>query len=192
MRHDNLIPFNQTAVYRSRGRLPHWFMDGAIYTVTFRLKDSLPRQIARLLVEERARIIAGARNASERAALDHAFVRQFDAYLDAGHGSCILREHGEIMAETLIRRDGVDYVLHAWCVMPNHVHVMFSVEHGENLPWIIKAWKGTAAHAIRRGSIWQREYFDRIVRSTIEYERESAYIRRNPEKAGLRSWRWVG
>ncbi len=192
MRYDNFISNHQIAVYRSRGRLPHWFIDHATYAVTFRLHDSLPREVAGRLYEERARIIRMARNASERAGLEQTFALQLDSYLDAGHGSCLLRESGQIVADTLRHLDGRQYALHAWCVMPNHVHAMFYVDRGLDVPEIMQAWKSTSAHAIRRGVIWQREYFDRIVRSSREFERERDYIRGNPAKAGLVNWPWVG
>jgi hypothetical protein len=38
----------------------------------------------------------------------------------------------------------------------------------------------------------QREYYDRLVRSEEEFYRIVNYILENPEKAGLRDWRWVG
>jgi REP element-mobilizing transposase RayT len=192
VRYDNFISDHQVAVYRSRGRLPHWFIDQATYAITFRLIDSLPREVVIRLLEERERIISTARNASERAALEHAFSRRFDGYLDAGSGSCILREYGQIVADVLTHFDGVRFMLHAWCVMPNHVHVMFYVDRGLDVPNIVKGWKSTSAHYIDKGVIWQIEYFDRIVRSGLEFERERDYIRGNPTKAGLADWPWIG
>ena len=34
---------------RSRGYLPHWELEGATYSVTFRLDDSLPAEVLRAL-----------------------------------------------------------------------------------------------------------------------------------------------
>ena len=41
------------------------------------------------------------------------------------------------------------------------------------------------------GPFWQREYFDRLVRSRSLLRRIVSYIVRNPEKARLKDWRWV-
>lgn len=76
--------------------------------------------------------------------------------------------------------------------MPNHVHVMLHVECGEIVPVILHSWKSYTAHEIGRGVIWQKEYFDRIVRSPEDYRRTAASNRANPKKAGLRDWPWVG
>jgi hypothetical protein len=191
MRRDNFIPDSQVAVYRSRGRLPHWFVDFATYTVSLRLKDSLPRDIAIRLFETRAHLVGKARNDAERVMIERNFALQFDSYLDQGYGSCLFRKLGGSMASILARRDGHDYFLHAWCVMPNHLHTLLTIRRGLDLPGIVNAWKGVFSHENRTGPVWQREYFDRIVRSPEEFEREAIYIRRNPDAAGLKDWKWV-
>jgi hypothetical protein len=43
----------------------------------------------------------------------------------------------------------------------------------------------------RSGSIWQREYYDRLIRDSNELSRAISYVVRNPEKAGLSNWKWV-
>jgi REP element-mobilizing transposase RayT len=189
MRHDNFIP---NVEIHSRGRLPHWQVDNATYFVTFRLRDSLPREIARSLMLERAHMLRTVTTDVERARLDAAFALRLDHFLDEGHGSCILRQHGDVMAQTLRHFDGERYELHAWCVMPNHVHAMFYLERGSDLEKVLHSWKSYTAHAIDRGVIWQREYFDRVIRSPEHFNETRAYIRNNPAKAGLVNWPWVG
>jgi len=191
MRYDNFIPHPRLVEIRSRGRLPHWQVDDAIYSITFRLRDSLPRDVAHSLILERAHMLRGITSTTERARLDHAFAIRLDRELDRGYGSCILREHGEVVANALRHFDGVRYELHAWCVMPNHVHVMLHLAQGRELPRVVHSWKSYTAHVIGRGVIWQREYFDRVIRSPSDYNATRAYIRGNPAKAGLRDWQWV-
>jgi REP element-mobilizing transposase RayT len=190
MRHDNFIP-PQGLRRRSRGRLPHWQVDSADYSVTFRLRDSLPRAIARQLVQERAYLIQTTQTAAERATIDKAFDIRLDSYLDAGYGQCILRQHGDVVAEALRFFDGQRYRLHAWCVMPNHVHVLFRLERGADLDRVLHSWKSYTAHRIGLGVIWQREYFDRLIRGPEDFRETRNYILRNPMKAGLRDWKWV-
>jgi REP element-mobilizing transposase RayT len=189
MRHDNFIP---NVRIRSRGRLPHWEVDAAVYSVTFRLRDSLPREIARSLVLERAHMLRNITTDVERARLDEAFALRLDHYLDEGYGSCILRQHGEVVAQALRYFDRERYELHAWCVMPNHVHVMFYLARGRDLEKVLHMWKSYTAHEIDLGVIWQKEYFDRVIRSAEHFNGTRAYIRNNPAKAGLVNWPWVG
>jgi REP element-mobilizing transposase RayT len=194
MRHHNFIPASRGVRIRSRGRLPHWEVDHAVYSLTFRLKDSLPRHIAAALGAERRHLLRTASNEAERAKIDRAFALRLDHSLDSGYGSCILREDrsATIVADALRCFDGQRYDLHAWCVMPNHVHAMFYLERGRELACVLHSWKSFTAHAIGRGSIWQAEYFDRIVRGEEDFSATRAYIRANPAKAGLRNWRWKG
>jgi REP element-mobilizing transposase RayT len=191
LRYDNFIPTPRLVQQHSRGRLPHWEVDDAIYFITFRLRDSLPRHVAAALLEERMRLVRGSCTNAERVKLEVAFFVRLDTHLDAHHGSCLLREHGEIVASALKYFDGQRYRLHSWCVMPNHVHVMVHVEVGREVPRILHSWKSYTAHVIGKGVIWQREYFDRVIRSPREFADTGEYIRGNPRKAGLREWAWV-
>jgi REP element-mobilizing transposase RayT len=137
-------------------------------------------------------MLHGLTNTTERAHLDQAFAIRLDRELDQGYGSCILREHGQVVANALQYFDRVRYELHAWCVMPNHVHVMLHLAEGRELPRVVHSWKSYTAHVIDRGVIWQREYFDRVIRSPQEFSATRAYIRANPSRAGLVKWKWVG
>jgi REP element-mobilizing transposase RayT len=192
MRHDNFIPEARVIIPRSRGRLPHWQIDDAVYFITFRLRDAIPREAAQRLFLERDQMLRNCANAVERARLDHAFGLRFDSELDGNHGSCVLRDHAELIANALRHFDRARYELHAWCVMPNHVHVMLYIAHGADVPKVVHSWKSYTAHKMGLGVIWQREYFDRVIRSPQEFNDTRAYIHNNPAKAGLRNWPWVG
>jgi hypothetical protein len=192
LRYDNFIPQPRFVKIHSRGRLPHWRVNDAVYFITFRLRDSLPREVARELFLERERILRGCRTGVERARLDAAFGIRLDNELDRSYGSCLLRAHPDVVAGALQHFDRTRYELHAWSVMPNHVHVLIHVALGDDIPEIIHSWKSYTAHEIRCGTIWQREYFDRVIRSPREFTDTQAYIRANPSKAGLRHWPWIG
>ncbi len=194
MRHDNFIYTDKRFVRKSRGRLPHWQLDEATYSITFRLRDSLPRDVAAALIREREQSIRLTMNPSERAEADRLFSIKLDSHLDQGHGSCILRcdRNAQIVADALRYFDRVRYELHAWCVMPNHVHAMMYLQHGEDLEHVLHSWKSFTAHEVGQGVIWQREYFDRIVRDAEDYWSTRSYVLNNPFKAGLRNWKWVG
>jgi REP element-mobilizing transposase RayT len=194
MRHDNFIVTDRRFVRRSRGRLPHWQLDESTYFVTFRLRDSLPKHIALALFREREQMMRMTMTTAERAEVDRLFGQKLDSHLDEGHGSCIFRDEANaaIVAGALQFFDRVRYQLHAWCVMPNHVHVIFYLKHGADLEWVLHSWKSYTAHEIGRGVIWQREYCDRIVRDARDFWSTRNYVLNNPFKAGLTNWKWVG
>lgn len=101
---------------------------------------------------------------------------------------------------------GTRYRLHAAVVMPDHVHLILTPLVDESrrsvvsLIEIMKAIKGASAHAINRrrqsrGTIWQEESFDRVVRSSEGLDAKIAYILENPVRKGLvsepREYRWL-
>jgi len=74
--------------------LPHWTREGAIYAVTFRLADSLPKSVVESWEFERQDIVKTARQMNrpltppEEARLDRLFSDRVEKYLDAGAGEC--------------------------------------------------------------------------------------------------------
>jgi putative DNA methylase len=124
-----------------------------------------------------------------------------DAYLDTGYGSCYLRdEHiAAIVQNALFHHDGERYFLHAWCVMPNHVHTLFTSHEDWKLNQIAHSWKSFTANECnraleRKGEFWQRESHDRYIRSEQHFSNTVRYIEDNPVKAGLcltaEDWTW--
>jgi len=192
MRYDNFIPQSRFVRIRSRGRLPHWEVDNAIYFIPFSLPDAVPVRVMKELFEERERLMRRVKAPHDRARLDRALELRLDQQLDRGQGSCILREHGDLVADALKFFDRERYELHAWCVMPNHVHVVVYLEHGADLENVLHSWKSYTAHEIGRGHIWMKEYFDRVIRSPRDYADTCTYVKANPAKAGLSQWPWVG
>ena len=170
-------PLAPTLEWHSRGRLPHWEAGEAAQSITFRLADSLPRAA----IERKM--------ADETSALRR---ERFEALLDAGHGEGLLArpEVGALVERALLHFDTERYVLHAWCVMPNHVHVLATPREGVSLSRLVHGWKSFSAHAInaalgRSGRIWFGEYFDRAIRDGAHFEAVKAYIEDNPVKAAL-------
>jgi REP element-mobilizing transposase RayT len=66
-----------------------------------------------------------------------------DAWIDAGHGSRILRNPAiaNMVQSSLPTFDSQRYRLLAWVVMPNHVHVLFQPMNGWNVAQIVASWK---------------------------------------------------
>lgn len=181
--------------WHSRGYLPHWDHPGTIQSINIRLADSLPHQVQ---LRWRSQLDSQSRT-DPRQAIEHR--RRLEQFLDAGHGACWLRqpEIARVVQDTLLHFDGERYRLLAWCIMPNHVHVLIETFRGHALPGVIHSWKSytsTCANKLllRRGPFWQREYLDRYVRNAEHYEAVRAYIEENPVIARLvqtkTDWPW--
>ena len=77
--------------------------------------------------------------------------------------------------------------------MPNHVHLLIAPHAEWELEAIMHSLKRYCARQInaalkrKETSLWQKSFYDHIVRDEAELQRCRKYIRLNPEKARLRS-----
>jgi putative transposase len=96
-----------------------------------------------------------------------------------------------VVGEALAFFESERSVQHAWVVMPNHVHCLFTVLGAWKLDQLLHSWKSFTVNKInallrRTGILWQRDYFDRMIRDGGHFMNCIRYIRNNPTKAGLR------
>jgi len=127
----------------SRGYLPHRDHPGLLQSITYRLADSLPADaVAR--VEEELRLVGPQRRDAQRR-------KRLEAWLDAGHGCCVLRDPraAPLIVNNWRRFAGERYDLIAWVVMPNHAHVLVRMYEGSALGKIVQSWKSYTARRIR-------------------------------------------
>ena len=183
--------------WRSRGYVPHCDLMHAVQSITFRLDDALPPEERGITAPDIER-------------------DRLEEVLDTGYGSCALRlaENADLVQNALLHGDVERYRLLAWCIMPNHVHVMIEMRPEWPLNKILQSWKSYSGRRIKFPSsragarrsqeepswssatrtIWQREYWDRFIRDDHHFQTCLAYIENNPVKAGLvsrkSSWPW--
>ncbi len=141
----------QRSGVHSRGYLPHVKREGAEYFLTFRLADSLPKEVLLRWEGERAerlRALLSAKRlgrtlADDEEAINRDFRRKVERYLDRGAGACHLRrpEIAALVAGALEFFHEERYVLREWVVMPNHVHVLFWPVPNYLVGDIVKSWK---------------------------------------------------
>lgn len=183
-------------ILRRTNRLPHWQQQDTTYFVTIRLADSLPASLLQQWQEEReAWMRWNPKPWSPKQDKEYRlrFTGTIERWLDAGHGSCLFRRPvvAHLIGTALGYFDGVRYRFHSWVVMPNHAHLLFSLLEGTRLEAQIQSWKGFTARAINRelgrtGSLWQKDYHDRMVRNGKHFVNCARYIRSNPTTASLR------
>ncbi len=181
--------------------LPHWDQDGRTYFVTFRAADSLP---AGIRAEFENALDAWLKwhpkpwdEKTEHEYWEH-FGQKTEKWLDESHGACLLRQPrlAEIVGNALQFHEGKLSRQHAWVVMPNHVHALFSTIGDGTLSKLLHSWKSFTSNEINKavgasGSFWQKDYFDRLIRSTEHFWRCARYIRKNPyhlRPGGFRLW----
>ncbi|WP_367872712.1 transposase [Luteolibacter sp. Populi] len=165
--------------------LPHWQQGEVMQFVTFRLGDSMPESKIRKWKEERLFFLnryPKPWSAEQEADYHKRFTWKLEGWLDEGAGSCLLQNpaNRQILSDILMRFQSERVDHQAWVIMPNHVHLLFTP--AVPLETLIKAWKGTSAHRIGQGSIWQKNYRDTLIRDSGHFGNAVRYIRRNPAK----------
>lgn len=198
-----------------RRNLPHIQPPGATFFITTRLHGSLPIEVILRLRDEserRLQIIEATADPAEKTELlyreERRYFGRFDDWLDAAAtGPDWLRDPpiAELVCDVLHNRDTMTYELLAYCVMPNHLHVVLTplrrdAESYHSLSRIMHTIKSYTAHKanvmlVRKGAFWQGESYDHYVRDADELQRIVYYVLWNPVKAGLvaewTDWPWT-
>jgi putative DNA methylase len=200
----------------TRRNLPHWYVPGAMHFVTYRLAGTIPALLLQQWREQRdaqirqKRASSGSFQKTRERAHKQLFAK-YDRYLDE---TCPIRWLAAPPVAAMIRanlyhHNGSKYHLLAYCVMPNHVHLLLQPQDGPAAPEhpfecdadekpdsdsplssIMHSLKSYTAHRgndllDRSGQFWQHESYDHWVRDEEELQRIVQYIVWNPVKAGL-------
>ena len=196
-----------------RRHLPHFQPPGATLFITFRLAGSLPAEVVFSLREERDRRMTASPHLADSESARSAYLeqrRRFGVWDEAlgrtGTGPRWLVDPrvAALVIEALHHRDGIEYDLLAFCVMPNHVHLVCTPlrqEEGSYQPLArimqsLKRYTARGANRLlgRRGAFWRSESYDHVVRDDAELARILRYVVENPAKVGLveswDSWPW--
>ena len=160
----------------SQRRLPHIYAVGQPLFVTFRLCGSLP---------------VGREFPSESMTSGEAFVAM-DRLLDTARFGPIHLKRPEVaclIRDSIQHCSQADCDLHAWVIMPNHVHLLFTPHTNvSSLLCNLKGYSARRANQLLNSTgqpFWQNESYDRLVRNGEEFRRIEGYILNNPVKAGL-------
>ena len=184
--------------------LPHWHPEGACIFLTWRLYGTLPGGTVTpdcAPASQSTRI--SERNKNEDSETAGARFKRLDRQLDrAKIGPRWLGDSriAKCVEDAVVRGEKAlaQYVLHAYVVMPNHVHLLIT----PRLPLsrILRGIKGVSARDANRilgrpGNVfWQDESYDHWVRDEAEFGKIRFYIEYNPVTAGLvkqpEDWKW--
>ena len=191
--------------------LPHYYKPCACYFITFRLAGSLPiKKVSKLKEEYEFSKQVISQKSQNKKKLEQKlsdtwkiYFEKIDKMLYEYKNSPKYLENrkiASIVSSALKFYDENEYDLLCYCIMPNHVHVVFTLKQSARaLNKIMKSIKGYSARESnkilsRRGTFWQDESYDHIVRDEKELERIIYYVLNNPVKAGLvddwEKWEW--
>lgn len=88
-------------------------------------------------------------------------------------------------------------LLHAWCIMPDHVHLLLQDKDVVEFVRVFKGKMTAIALAREPGRrLWQRSFYDHVLRKEENLVALARYIWENPVRTGLvgdpRKHRWSG
>lgn len=187
-----------------RRKLPHWQPEGGEYFVTIRLKGSLPRSAINKLKKIQRQLNNGDDEINEglEVLIQRKIFKKYEEYLDKGLTGPTWLSRNEIanlVKESIHYRDSKIYDLYAYCIMPNHVHLIFKHLRNDKkkekpITDVMRSLKRYTARKCnkllgRSGAFWQSESYDRVIRNLDELKNTIRYTLNNPVKAGLvESW----
>ena len=173
--------------WHSRGYHPHFDGNHTTQSINFRLAGSVSRE----LFEKWKAALTLARHLDDDVKKLR-MISKLEAQLDLGRGVCHLKNPkiAALVEKALLYFDGERLQLHAWCVMPNHVHVLLTPHTGYSVAKIVKSWKSYTARRANcllglKGPFWETDYYDRYIRNPDHFQKARNYIENNPVKAGL-------
>ncbi len=100
-------------------------------------------------------------------------------------------ETAELLLATLFRyRDAGEFSLHEFVVMPNHIHLMLSVDDGHAIARAVQMVRGGFSHemgqtGLKLKAVWQPSDYEHRIRDAAEYAAMRNYIHQNPVRRGL-------
>lgn len=121
------------------------------------------------------------------------------------NGEMILNDYGKIIEETWLDlpNHNPHIIPNTFCIMPNHIHAIIEItvhvgagsKPAQNAPFpnhglseIIRQFKTFSSRRINQLSgkqghpVWQRNYYEHIIRNEISYNNIYRYIMNNPQK----------
>ena len=80
------------------------------------------------------------------------------------------------------------FKIYTYCFMPDHLYMLLVGEEKSSLHEFMKTFKQESSFAFKKGygcSLWQRSYYDRVLRTEETLAEVASYILNNPVRKGL-------
>jgi REP element-mobilizing transposase RayT len=156
--------------------LPHISQESHYQFITFRTKDSTDDFVKSLLANYNIK--------------SKETQYKIDKYLDSSlKGAYLNDEIIDLAKDYILKIEKNLCEVISFIIMPNHIHILLIQK--TDLTKIIQYLKGGLAYIInkklnKKGSLWQKTYFDKIIRDEKHFGITYEYIKNNAIKAGLK------
>ena len=101
------------------------------------------------------------------------------------------RQLAQILVATLgFYRQAMGFSIYGYVIMPDHLHLLITPREGTTISQIMRNFKSHTSKQIReacgkRGAVWQRRFYDRVIRTRQDFLAAMTYIHGNPVGAGF-------
>jgi len=154
---------------KKHSNLPHLDIKNHYQFVTFRTFDSIDSYLKKLSKQNLP-------NQQKQLLMDE--------YLDKSTNGAVLNDHIlELLSGIIKDYNFVLYELIAFCIMPNHVHLL--IKPLVDLDKLIQKLKGGSAKQLneclmKTGKFWAADYYDKLIRDDRHFSVVYQYIKHNP------------
>ncbi|WP_419782422.1 transposase [Malaciobacter marinus] len=159
-------------------KLPHINLKEHYQFITFRTKDSINFYLKKL--------------ENDLSLSNHIKQYKIDNYLDNSSLGAYINGHFiDSVKDIILENQSNLYEVIILCIMPNHIHIL--IKQFDDIDKIIKCIKAKTALRLnaklnKKGSFWQKGYYDKVIRDEKHFEKVYNYIYNNPIKAKLKDW----
>lgn len=172
----------------------------ATYWLTLRLADAMPKERMTEIKEQAAAIAE--EEGGDDAAKKRTLARLIEEEMNRWHGDCWLRddEVARTVVAALQAGHGRKYTLRAWCLLPNHVQVVFSVAEGVDAGAVVREWSNYTTRQVnilvgREGEVfWEKMPYLKACMDDAEVLKRVRGVEFRPVNGGLcqrpRDWKW--
>jgi putative transposase len=124
----------------------------------------------------------------------------FTVNLHKRHNNDLLVRHIDLLRE-VVRDVRVNYpfIIHGWVVLPDHLHCVIELPHDDDdfaIRWkLIKSnfsrriekteWRSAVRERRGERGIWQRRFWEHLIRDERDFQTHMDYVHINPVKHGL-------
>jgi len=103
--------------------------------------------------------------------------------------------NAELLIQTIFHyRDEGRYRLHAFVVMPEHLHVLLTPAPNQTIERCAQCIKGGFSHEFKKkfgGQVWQAGFHEHRIRHKADFLAQAEYICANPEERHLADYPFV-
>ena len=94
----------------------------------------------------------------------------------------IFNDYGNKLNDILMSFENEKYEIDYYQIMPNHIHFIVNIKDDKliDLSKVISQIKSKCTNLIKYKNLWQKNYYERVVRDEKEYNNIVKYINENP------------